>query len=77
MQQTLSLNDLETALRNSGYDFNSHITDAECVGTVDHMPHISIYEIKWDVSNHEEPVTFCDLLYVSYDDETHLHYADI
>lgn len=77
----LSNLDIEQALRNSGYDFNSVITDAEFVGCVDDGDHdrteTAIYEISWDVSNHEEPVTFCNTVYVTYDPESLSYYADI
>lgn len=79
--RSLSTSDLEQALRNSGYDFNTKITDAEFVGCVDDGDHdrteTAIYEISWDVSDSRDVVSFCNTLYISHDEKTDRYYADI
>lgn len=69
----LTPSDLEAAIRNSGYDFNSHIIDAECVDSSDVV--LAIYEIAWDVSSTDSLVTFCNTLYITEQDGK--IYADI
>lgn len=81
MKTSLNTTELEAALRNSGYDFNSKITDAELIGRVDDGDHdrteYFIYEISWDVSSAQEPVTFCNTVYISFDQNTNSYFGDI
>lgn len=67
----LTADQVEEALRNSGYEFNSKIISAECVDEIDEPIPAAVYEVTWDpVKVDLEPVSFCNTIYVScLDDE--------
>jgi hypothetical protein len=88
----LSASEIEQALRNSGYEFKSTITSANCTNEVDTNNDLSdvglaglgrtpiqIYDVTWEVSK-ETPmpdlVTFCDTVYITTDKDGTI-YGDI
>jgi len=61
--ENLTPDDIEAALRNSGFDFNSKIIDVKYIGDDDYGH--GIYEVTWDPVQDIEPVTFCNTIYLT------------
>ena len=80
----LSPNDLIEALKRSGFNPLHTITGCACVGEAELRNADSIdvksmvYMVVWDVpEDHNDPLTFCNTIYITQPEGSSVYYADI